>query len=105
VAANVSVYGRESTLCDADFVHFRGLRTLDMSGCSDSTITDAAFAHLRGIHTLIMSGCFTITDAAFAHLRGIHTLDMRVCRQNTITAACRARLAQAGIPDLRMLRQ
>ena len=44
----------------------------------------------------------TITDGAFAHLAGIHTLDMRGCSQVTITAACRARLRQAGIPVLRI---
>jgi hypothetical protein len=35
------------------------------------------------------------------HLAGIHALGMRGCRQPT-SPACRARLRQAGIPDLRM---
>ncbi len=45
--------GRTAPVVDADFVHFEGLRELNMSGCTD--FTDAAFAHLRGIHTLDMS--------------------------------------------------
>jgi len=72
---------------DADFVHFVGLRRLDMSNCRG--ITDAAFAHLKGIHTLTMSLCSqaTITDAAFVHLKGIHTLNMAFCDQAAITDA------------------
>jgi hypothetical protein len=75
-AANVS---RRKDLRDADFVHLRGIHTLDMSFCFQATITDGAFVHLRGIHTLDMSNCnqATITDGAFAHLRGVHTLTMR----------------------------
>ena len=64
-AANVSrEYGGPSTLTDADFVHFRGIHTLNMSWCNQATITDGAFAHLAGIHTLNMSCCHqaTITD-------------------------------------------
>ena len=66
VAASVR---RNRRLRDADFVHLRGLRSLDMSWCSQTTITDAAFAHLVGIYTLKMSWCSqaTITDGAFAH--------------------------------------
>ena len=117
-------------LVDADFVHLRGLRSLDMSWCcqavitdgafvhlagagvhslnmsycSQATITDGAFAHLAGVHTLVMQGCnqATITDGAFAHLAGIHTLDMSDCWRATITAACRERLRQAGIDALTM---
>jgi hypothetical protein len=89
---------RAPHLCDADFVHFRGLHTLSMSWCSQ--ITDAAFVHLAGIHTLYMSYNIqeTITDAAFSHLAGIHTLDMSYCRQ--ITDAAFAHLA--GIQTLDM---
>ncbi len=88
LVANVSW---RRNLTDADFVHFRGLLALNMSGCTNTAIadaiTDAAFAHLRGINTLYMSGCnqASITDAAFAHLRGIHTLNMRLCNQDGIT--------------------
>jgi hypothetical protein len=53
-AVAASVRGNRR-LRDADFVHLRGLRSLDMSGCSQATITDAAFAHLAGIHTLYTS--------------------------------------------------
>ena len=75
-----------------------------MRFCDQSTITDGAFVHLAGIHTLYMGGCnqATITDGAFAHLAGIHTLNMTYCSQATITPACRTRLQQAGISDLRM---
>ena len=87
-AANVSREWDEppSPLTDADFVHLRGVRELDIRRCDQETITDAAFAHLTGIHTLKMSGCSqtTITDAAFAHLAGIHTLNMSGCFQETI---------------------
>ena len=78
-AVGASVWGN-TRLCDADFVHLRGLRSLDMGWCTQATITDGAFAHLAGIHTL----------------------DMRWCSQATITDACRAHLQQAGIPDLHM---
>ena len=79
--------GRRIPVLDADFVHFVGLRRLNMSGCP--SITDADFVHLKGIHTLNMFGCSqdTITDAAFLHLKGIHTLDMAYCWQTTITDA------------------
>ena len=89
-------------ITDAAFAHLPGIRTLDMRGCNQATITDAAFAHLRGIHTLNMSWCDqdTITDAAFAHLRGIHALDMSHCRQATITDAAFAHLR--GIHTLDM---
>ena len=92
-----SVEGRED-LTDADFVHLRGLRGLDMSRCSQATITDAAFAHLRGIHTLDMSYQKGITDAAFVHLRGIHTLIMHKCRHITDAAFVHLR----GIHTLNM---
>ncbi len=72
---------------DADFVHFEGLRELNMAGCA--AVTDAAFAHLRGLHTLDMSYCHqdAITDAAFAHLVGIQRLSIWSCRQATLTDA------------------
>jgi hypothetical protein len=56
-AARGANVAKRADLCDADFFHLRGIRTLDMSYCSQETITDGAFAHLRGIHTLDMSGC------------------------------------------------
>jgi len=76
---------RKTPVVDADFVHFVGLRRLDMTGCR--SITDAAFVHLKGIHTLNMTWCTqpTIANAAFAHLKGIHTLCMAWCFQHTIT--------------------
>ncbi len=79
--------GRVTPLVDADFVHFVGLRRLNMRRCT--SVTDAAFVHLKGIHTLDMSCCAqeTITDAAFVHLKGIHSLDMEFCAQETITDA------------------
>ena len=59
---------RSAPVVDADFVHFVGLRELNMAWCRD--VTDAAFVHLRGIHTLDMTDCNqpTITDAAVVHL-------------------------------------
>ncbi len=58
--------GRLGTVVDADFVHFEGLRELNMALCRN--ISDAAFVHLRGIHVLDMSRCDQagVTDAAFA---------------------------------------
>ena len=86
---------RNKSLAGPDFVHLRGVRKVNMWGCSQTTITDAAFAHVRGIHTLNMSGCNqdTITDAAFAYLQGIHTLNMSGCNQASITDAAFAHLA------------
>ena len=112
--ANISVKlgYPHNTFVDADFVHFEGLHTLDMSYCYQAGITDAAFAHLKGIHTLNMSRCDQagITDAAFVHLKGIHTLNMEGCYQAGITDAAFAHLkgihtldmsycSQAGITD------
>jgi hypothetical protein len=78
------ISGRED-LTDADFVHLRGIRALDMSYCTNAEITDAAFANLRGIHTLSMMNCNQFTDAAFVHLAGIHTLIMIDCESLAIT--------------------
>ena len=71
--------GRSTPVVDADFVHFVGLRRLEMRWCN--SITDAAFVHLKGIHTLNMASCYqsTITDAAFVHLKGIHSLGLYHC--------------------------
>ena len=113
LARAANVFGQE-WLCDADFVHFRGLHTLDMSYCdqyqnigfqfllflhvpgfetlgpSDNTasITDAAFVHLAGIRKLDISYCNQagITDTAFTHLAGIRELTMEGCDQESITA-------------------
>ena len=103
--------GRRTFLVDADFVHFVGVRRLNMSGCR--SVTDAAFVHLKGIHTLDMAGCSlgeyyandvyvppNITDAAFAHLKGIHTLNMSGCSTCTITNAAFVHLK--GIHTLNM---
>jgi len=65
---------RTAPVVDADFVHFEGLRELNMKNCD--VVTDAAFVHLRGIHSLEMGGCFQITDAALVHLAGIQRLGM-----------------------------
>jgi hypothetical protein len=92
--------GRVTPVVDSDFVHFVGLRGLNMRFCG--SITDAAFVHLKGIHTLNMHYCdqATITDAAFVHLKGIHTLNMAGCRQPTITDAAFTHLK--GIHSLNM---
>ena len=68
---------RSARVYDADFVHFAGLRELNMAQCED--VTDAAFMHLRGIHALEMFGCSRITYAAFVHLAGIQRLGMFCC--------------------------
>jgi hypothetical protein len=75
---------RVAPVYDADFVHFVGLRELNMAKCVH--VTDAAFVHLRGIHSLEMFDCSRITDAAFAHLAGIQRLGMRGCRRITDAA-------------------
>ena len=110
--ANVAHYSmtrgevRAAPVVDADFVHFEGLRELNMMHCQ--AVTGAAFVHLRGIHSLEMSlctrltdaalvhlagiqrlsmfGCTRITDAAFVHLRGIQLLNIESCRQLTDAA-------------------
>jgi hypothetical protein len=75
---------RKARVYDADFVHFAGLRELNMANCTD--VTDAAFAHLRGIHSLDMFICSQITDAAFVHLAGIQRLGMYGCSRITDAA-------------------
>jgi hypothetical protein len=88
--ANVWMLGTSRSLTpvvDADFVHFVGLRGLNMSRCTQ--VTDAAFEYLKGIQVLNMRLCrqATITGAAFEHLKGIQELKMSGCRQATITDA------------------
>jgi len=72
---------------DADFVHLRGLWSLDMSFCKG--ISDAAFANLCGINSLIMWFCKqpSITASASKHLKGIEELDMRGCILAVTSAA------------------
>ena len=79
--------GRRTAVVDGDFVHFVGLRALNISLCRK--VTDAAFVHLRGIERLNMYCCSqtSITDAAFEHLKGVQELDMSWCSQATITDA------------------
>ena len=85
---------------DADCLHLRGIRTLDMSCCTragdyhrrcfcttqhlrgmsytQNVRLQSDNHHVRGIHTLEIWRCcqLTITDVAFVHLRGIHTLNL-----------------------------
>jgi hypothetical protein len=83
--------GRLTAVVDGDFVHFVGLRVLNITWCTQ--VTDAAFVHLRGIERLNMScNNLAITDAAFVHLRGTKELDMSSCNQATITDAAFAHL-------------
>ena len=56
-------------------------------------VVDADFVHFVGLRELNMSWCFEVTDAAFVHLAGIHTLDMSGCRQAGITFAASTRCA------------
>ena len=78
---------RRIPVVDADFVHFVGLRELNMSFCR--AVTDAAFVHLRGIRVLDMTCCNqpTITDAGLAHLVGITRLHMGLANAASIAAA------------------
>jgi hypothetical protein len=76
--------GRNAPVVDADFVHFEGLRELNMLACEG--VTDAAFVHLRGIQSLEMGHCQFLTDAAFAHLAGIQRLGMYACHRITDAA-------------------
>lgn len=66
-------------LVDADFVHFRGLRDLDMAHCFGK-VSDVAFVNLRGIDSLGMNKCRLsgITPSFLTHLKGIQELDLRV---------------------------
>ena len=86
-AAEVVNVGGRRDLLDADFVHLKGIKALNMSWCNQAGITDEAFKSLEGIHTLNMSSCSQagITDEAFQSLKGIHTLDMRSCNQKSIS--------------------
>ena len=87
---------RPTPVEDADLVHLKGLRELNMSYCA--SVTSAALEHLQGIDTLNMRACTLLTDAAFQHLRGVRVLDMSYCFQPTITSAALAHLA--GIEKL-----
>jgi hypothetical protein len=106
LAANVGRHewrnpsGRRAAVVDADFVHFAGLRELNMGHCFE--VTDAAFEHLRGVRVLSMHCCNldSVTDAAFVHLVGVERLDMSRCSQAAITDAAFAHLA--GIHALDM---
>ena len=80
---------RTAPVVDADFVHFEGLRELNMINCQ--AVTDAAFLHLLGIHSLDRGMCHRPTDAALAHLVGIQRLGMHNC----------GRITDAGFVHLR----
>ena len=110
-ATVANIQGRRD-LTDADFVHLKGIHTLNMGGCSQAGITDGAFVHLKGIHTLVISNCTQagITDGAFVHLKGIQELYMAGCTQVGITDGAfvhlkgihtlnMSRCTQAGITD------
>ena len=106
--ANVQKWGpkkRDAPVVDADFVHFEGLRELNMTSCRD--VTDAAFVHLRGIRTLDMSFCWqpAITDASIAHLAGIQRLSIWGCYQATITDAAFAHLRSIQLLNMSYCRQ
>jgi hypothetical protein len=87
---------RKAPVVDADFVHFEGLRELNMMFCAN--ITDAAFVHLRGIHSLEMGMCTRLTAAALAHLVGIQRLGMAFC--SGITDAGFAHLRGIQVLDI-----
>jgi hypothetical protein len=97
--------GRRTAVVDGDFVHFVGLRALNISLCRK--VTDAAFVHLRGIERLDMSHCDqpTITDAAFAHLVGIQRLSIWYCDQATITDAAFVHLKGIKVLNMSMCSQ
>ena len=115
--ANVALYSlfgaevRTAPVVDADFVHFEGLRELNMLNCYH--VTDAAFVHLRGIHSLEMSMCNNLTDAALGHLVGIQRLGVFNCSGITdagfahlrniqlLNMACCIQLTDAAYPHLR----
>lgn len=81
------VFERED-LVDADFVYFRGLRTLEMSDCTRPS--QVAFANLRGIDRLSLVWCELPEDAAdfsFAPFKGIQELDTLGCTASLDTAA------------------
>ena len=88
LAAAASVRFRYD-LASADFVHLRGLRTVDMYNCFQEGVGDAAFAHISGVRVLDMSGCdqTTITSAIFASLRGISELSMLACKRSIVFCA------------------
>jgi len=82
--ANMS---NRSDLVDADFVHFKGIKTLDISMSTSIGlygepvgVTDKAFEHLEGIRSLDMTRRFGITGTGFVHLKGLKTLIMPWCR-------------------------
>lgn len=79
-ARGASVRGR-AELCDADFVYFVGIKSLDMGGVNG--ISDAAFTHLRGVTRLLMPHCDSprITEHALDSIAGVRELDVSYCTQ------------------------
>jgi hypothetical protein len=93
-ARTANVSGRYD-LDDADFVHLRGLTTVNISQhrhvrgspFPKASFSDIGFQHLRGVRKLIMmcADMSRITDRGFESLRGIEELDMYECDDPRIT--------------------
>jgi hypothetical protein len=62
-ASKTSLWGA-AAITDAAFAHLRGIRTLELDGCSQATITGATFSSLAGIETLSLRGCSAGAAAA-----------------------------------------
>lgn len=64
----------------------QGLRTLNISGCTQRTFSDACFQNLRALKHLTISDCPQFGDACFERLPvSLTTLVISGCKQTTIT--------------------
>ena len=103
-------------LTDDDCAFLRGVRVLNIAGCSQ--LTDAAFAHFGSLEVLVMNGCANVTEVGFAHMPRLRKLLMKNCLSATDGAfknlvhlrqldvdGCRKLTAAAldGLPELRIV--
>jgi len=56
-------------------------------------VVDADLEHLRGVRHVNISGCTSLTDSGFLHLAGVRELNMPFCDQPTITDLALQRIA------------
>jgi hypothetical protein len=89
-------------ITDDDCAYLRGVRILNIAGCTQ--LTDAAFAHLDALEILVMNGCALITDAGLARLPKLRKLLMKNCTGVTDAAfKSTPRLLQLDVDGCRQL--
>lgn len=76
---NLSIVGLKK-LTNKSFKLFKGIRSLNMSHCSQDSINDKGLSHLKGIKKLNLFGCSqkSITKDGLLPLVGIKEIDLRM---------------------------